>query len=64
MRAKTGKTQMNANGTQMNAERIKAADTWALAWSQEPHSPRLSAAWKRRLAALLAEFRAVFWSWS
>ncbi len=64
MQAKGLETQMNADKTQMNAEKMRAVDAWALSWSQAPRSPRLPPAWKRRWSALSGEFKAVFWSWS
>ena len=63
MEAKGFETQMNAEGTQVDAERIQATDAWVLAWSQAPRSPRLSPAWQRRTSAVLGEFKAVLWSW-
>jgi len=42
----------------------KTLEVLAMSYGQPSSSPRLSPAWKRRLAALIAEFRAVFWSWS
>ena len=62
---------MNANGTQMNADAMKTnpdnpgtLEMWALAWSSPERGPRLSLAWRRRLAVLADELKAVFWSWA
>jgi hypothetical protein len=43
---------------------FKTLDVLAMSYSQPSRPPRLSPAWKRRLSALIGEFKAVFWSWS
>ncbi len=55
---------MNADATKREFDRRPASlEMWAIAWSSPGREAGLSPAWRRRLAALADEFKAVFWSW-